>query len=51
MGAHWEVVGMRIFTTVGLVVLVPIIIWQLKKVVQELAPDIKRELKEGGREW
>lgn len=45
MMAHWQQVGMSIFVDVIAVGCVPVIIWQGVKMVKELLPDIKKEMK------
>ena len=43
--AHWQQVGMSIFVDAILVVVIPVIVWQGIKMVKELLPDIKEEMK------
>ena len=43
--AHWQQVGMSIFVDAILVVVIPVIAWQGIKMVKELLPDIKEEMK------
>ena len=45
MMAHWQQVGMSIFVDAILVVVIPVIVWQGIKMVKELLPDIKKEMK------
>lgn len=41
--AHWQQVGMSIFVDAGLVVAIPVLVWQGIKMVKELRNEIKRE--------
>ena len=43
--AHWQQVGMSIFVDAILVLVIPVIVWQGIKMVKELLPDIKEEMK------
>ena len=43
--AHWQQVGMSIFVDAILVIVIPVIVWQGIKMVKELLPDIKEEMK------
>ena len=45
MMAHWQQVGMSIFVDAILVVVIPVIVWQGIKMIKELLPDIKEEMK------
>ena len=45
MMAHWQQVGMSIFVDAILVIVIPVIVWQGIKMVKELLPDIKEEMK------
>ena len=45
MMAHWQQVGMSIFVDAILVLVIPVIVWQGIKMVKELLPDIKEEMK------
>ena len=43
--AHWQQVGMSIFVDAILVLVISVIVWQGIKMVKELLPDIKEEMK------
>lgn len=43
--AHWQQIGMSIFVDAILVIVIPVIVWQGIKMVKELLPDIKEEMK------
>jgi hypothetical protein len=45
MMAHWQQIGMSIFVDAILVIVIPVIVWQGIKMVKELLPDIKEEMK------
>lgn len=45
MMAHWQQVGMSIFVDAGLVVGIPVLVWQGIKMVKELLSNIKEEMK------
>ena len=45
MMAPWQQVGMSIFVDAILAVVIPVIVWQGIKMVKELLPDIKEEMK------